>query len=145
MRTNPDSTIAGIPSRTEPGVARSRVGSVTRLLLIGTQLSLPIPAAADDGDHGHGHDKWHAEFYSTLMRPDTKTSCCNLPDCRPTDLRTVGGQQQILKDGRWITLPRDKIVRVAPPDGGAHICAPPSASITWDPDFVFCVVMPPDT
>ena len=34
---------------------------------------LPLPAGAADGDHGHGHAQWHGEFYSKLLRPDTKT------------------------------------------------------------------------
>jgi hypothetical protein len=34
---------------------------------------------------------------------------------------------------------------VNPPDGGAHICAPPSTSTTWGPDEVFCIIMPFET
>jgi hypothetical protein len=115
-------------------------------VLVLAALSLPLPAAAaDDGFHGHGHDAWHAEFYSKLMRPDTKTSCCNLSDCRPTEIRSVGDHYEVKKDGRWIRVPTDKIVKVAAPDGGAHICAPPSTSSLWDPDTVFCIIMPLET
>ena len=67
------------------------------------------------------------------MRPDAPTSsCCNEIDCRPTqakfdDLPT--GQWEAVKDGRWITVPKNKIV-----DGDvsaelaseAHLCAPPA-------------------
>jgi hypothetical protein len=41
-------------------------------------------AAAQEGYFGHDHDKWHHGFYQTLERPDTKSPCCNLTDCRPT-------------------------------------------------------------
>jgi hypothetical protein len=103
---------------------------------------LAFPAEAADGDHGQGHDTWHAEFYSKLLRPDTKTSCCNLADCRPTEIRSAGDHYEVKKDGRWIGVPSEKILRVTPPDGGAHICAPPSTSSVWDRDEVFCIVMP---
>jgi hypothetical protein len=104
-----------------------------------------VPAAAADGEYGHGHDQWHGEFYSKLVRPDTKTSCCNLADCRPTEVRSAGDHYEVKKDGRWIRVPPEKIVKVAPPDGGAHICAPPTTSSAWGPDDVFCIVMPYET
>jgi hypothetical protein len=121
------------------------VNFLIQLLLLGVLLGIPAPVAAQEGQHGQGHDKWHAEFYSKLMRPDTKTSCCNLADCRPTEVRTAGDHYEVKKDGRWITVPPDKIVKVAAPDGGAHICAPPSYGTSWEPDFVFCIVMPQET
>jgi hypothetical protein len=106
---------------------------------------LSSPAVAAEGDHGEGHGAWHGEFYSKLLRPDTKTSCCNLADCRPTEVRSAGDHYEVRKDGRWIRVPAEKIVKVAPPDGGAHICAPPTASTPWGPDEVFCIVMPYET
>jgi hypothetical protein len=118
---------------------------VVKSVLFASLLSLPLPAAAQESHHGHGHDSWHAEFYSNLMRPDTKTSCCNLSDCRPTEIRSVDDHYEVKKDGRWIRVPTDKIVKVTPPDGGAHICAPPSESTIWGPDDVFCIVMPLET
>jgi hypothetical protein len=108
-------------------------------------IVLPLPAAAQDGHLGHGHDTWHAEFYSKLLRPDTKTSCCNLSDCRPTEIRSAGDHYEVKKDNRWIRVPAEKIVKVAPPDGGAHICAPSSESTTWGPDEIFCIIMPFET
>jgi hypothetical protein len=119
--------------------------AIAKPVLFAALISLPLPIAAEEGDHGHGHDAWHAEFYSKLMRPDTKTSCCNLADCRPTEIRSVGDHYEVKKDGRWIRVPTDKIVKVTAPDGGAHICAPPSASASWGPDDVFCIIMPLET
>jgi hypothetical protein len=118
---------------------------VVKQLLLAGLVSLPLPAVAQDGQHGHGHDAWHAEFYSKLVRPDTKTSCCNLSDCRPTQIRSIGDHYEVKKDGRWVRVPTDKIVKVTAPDGGAHICAPPSDSTVSAPDEVFCVIMPFET
>jgi hypothetical protein len=135
------------------GFAPSRIVSrcfvpkqiVGKLAVLGVVLSFSVPAATQEGYHGHGHDKWHAEFYSKLMRPDTKTPCCNLADCRPTEIRARDDHYEVKKDGRWIRVPPDKIVKVVAPDGGAHICAPPSESTSWDPDYVYCIIMPMET
>jgi hypothetical protein len=135
------------------GLAPSRIVSrrpvatqiAGKLAVLGVLLSFSVPAATQEGYHGHDHDRWHAEFYSKLMRPDTKTSCCNLADCRPTEIRSRDDHYEVKKDGRWIRVPTDKIVKVAAPDGGAHICAPPSESTSWDPDYVFCIIMPMET
>jgi hypothetical protein len=128
-------------------ISRSSVSTqiVGALIVLSVILSWSVPAATQEGHHGHDHDRWHAEFYSKLMRPDTKTSCCNLADCRPTEIRSHDGHYEVKKDGRWIRVPTDKIVKVAAPDGGAHICAPPSESTSWDPDYVFCIIMPMET
>jgi hypothetical protein len=107
--------------------------------------AVPLAATAHDGAQGHGHEMWHADFYSKLERPDTKTSCCNLADCRLTEVRVVAEHYEVLKDARWIRVPIDKIVKVTAPDGGAHTCAPPSDSPAWQPDDVFCIVMPLET
>jgi hypothetical protein len=101
--------------------------------------------AAQEGYIGHGHDKWHQGFYSTLKRPDGKGSCCNLTDCRPTSIRSSNGRYEIKKDGRWIPVPMEKIIKKAAPDGGAHVCAPDSNSKAYPADEVFCVVMPLET
>jgi hypothetical protein len=128
-----------------------------RRLLDGAALSvaaivlalMPTPfighAAAQEGHIGAGHDQWHRSFYNTLQRPDGKGSCCNLTDCRPTSIRTINGQYEIKKDGRWIPLPYDKIIKRLAPDGGAHICAPESSSKAFPADEVFCVIMPQET
>jgi len=99
-------------------------------------------AAAQEGHIGQGHDQWHRGFYNTLQRPDGKGSCCNLTDCRPTSVRTSNGHYEIMKDGRWIPLPIDRVIKRTAPDGGAHICAPASGSKIFSADEVFCVVMP---
>ena len=102
-------------------------------------------AAAQEGYIGHDHDKWHESFYRTLKRPDGNGSCCNLSDCRPTSIRSNHGRYEIKKDGRWIPIPMEKVVRRTAPDGGAHICAPDSRNQVFHADEVFCVIMPLET
>ena len=57
-------------------------------------------AAAQEGYLGHDHDKWHRGFYQSLLRPDTKTPCCNLTDCRPTSGKRVDDHYPELQGGR---------------------------------------------
>jgi hypothetical protein len=122
------------------------VGKLFALAIVLALFSTYCTQAAEHhGRHGDGHDMWHAEFYSQLMRPDTKTSCCNLADCRPTEIRASNDHYEVKKDGRWIRVATEKVVRTVAPDGGAHICAPPTESTAWDPDYVFCIVMPLET
>src|SRR5262245_2667913 len=123
----------------------SPMNVVMNLAVVSAVSLLTLPATAAEGDHGEGHDTWHGSCYSSLTRPDTKTSCCNLADCRPTEIRSAGDHYEVMKDGRWIRVLPEKIVKVAPPDGGAHICAPPSTNPVWAPDEVFCIVTPFET
>lgn len=137
---------AGISAATGRNHFHGRaIVNVAVALALAALLSVPVAAAAQESHHGHGHDRWHAEFYSKLMRPDTKTSCCNLADCRPTEVRTVGDHYEVMKDGCWIRVPPDKILKITAPDGGAHLCAPASEGTSFEPDFVFCIVMPLET
>ena len=98
---------------------------------------------AQEGHLGHGHDKWHKGFYDTLQRPDTKTSCCNLTDCRPTQGRLVGDHYEIKVNGAWVSVPANKIVKKSAPDMGFHVCAP--MKFDGKPENLYCVVLPPET
>src|SRR2546423_2240665 len=106
-------------------------------------LILYSPALAQDGQHGHGHQQWHESFYSKLIRKDTKTSCCNLADCRPTQTRMVGDHYEVKVDGNWTPVPPNVIQNITAPDGGAHVCAPTQEGA--DKGVLYCVVLPPDT
>jgi hypothetical protein len=119
--------------------------ALLRFTLVSACFISGTALAADsdqDGYHGHGHAQWHETFYKDLKIPGSKTSCCNLADCRPTQIRTNGDHYEVMKDGRWIKVQTEKIVKTTAPDGGAHICAPDSTSVRFDPDYVFCIVMP---
>ena len=68
-------------------------------------------AVAQEGYLGHDHDKWHRGFYQTLERPDTKSPCCNLTDCRPTSGRQVDGHYEVKVNGAWVSVPPAKILK----------------------------------
>jgi hypothetical protein len=57
-------------------------------------------AVAQESFFGHDHEKWHRGF-KALERPDTKGSCCNLTDCRPTAGRQVDGHYEVKVNGAW--------------------------------------------
>jgi hypothetical protein len=100
------------------------------------------PAWAQEGHLGHSHDKWHADFYSKLIRKDTNTSCCSLADCRPTTSRVNGGVYEVKVDGQWVRVDQSVIQNLAAPDGGAHVCAPKQEG--QNKGKLYCVVLPPD-
>jgi hypothetical protein len=97
-------------------------------------------ATAQEGYYGVGHDKWHQNFYSKLKRNDSKGSCCNLMDCRPTQSRMVGDHYEVKVDGEWMPVPNDKINNVVAPDGGAHVCAP--RQVGPSKGVLYCVILP---
>src|SRR6516162_553775 len=100
-------------------------------------------AMAQEGYFGHDHDKWHHGFYQTLERPDTKSPCCNLTDCRPTSGRQVDGHYEVRVNGAWVSVPPGKILKQSAPDLGFHVCAP--FKFDGQPDHLYCVVVPPET
>jgi hypothetical protein len=105
----------------------------------------PAPAQDHQGHMGQGHEKWHEKFYQGLLRNDTKTSCCNLGDCRPTQSRMNEKlhQYEVLLDGEWVVAPADVIQKKGAPDGGAHVCAP--QQVGTNKGKLYCVVLPPET
>ena len=98
---------------------------------------------AQDGYFSRGHEMWHHGFYQTLIRPDTKTSCCNLTDCRPTSGRQVEDHYEVKVNGAWVSVPPDKILKKVAPDLGFHLCAP--FKFDGQPDHLYCVVIPPES
>ena len=122
-----------------PQTLQRRVVSVS----LGGALSalLFLNAAAQEGYFGVGHDKWHRGFYDHLLQRDG-SSCCNHSDCRPTQSRMVDDHYEVKVDGQWVTVRKDKILKVVAPDGGAHVCAP--HQIEGDEGLIYCVVLPPE-
>lgn len=111
-----------------------------RILFI---LLLVTAARAQDGHHGQGHEPWHRDFYSTLLQPDSRTSCCSLADCRPTSGRAVGGHYEVKVNGQWVKVLPRKVVKRSAPDQGFHVCAP--RHFDGKPEHLYCVVLPPET
>jgi len=112
-----------------------------KLGLVLAVLSSPA-AVAQEGYLGHDHNKWHQGFYRTLERPDTKTPCCNLTDCRPTSGRQVDGHYEVKVNGAWVSVLPSKILKQSAPDLGFHVCAP--FKFDGHPDHLYCVVVPPE-
>ena len=107
--------------------------------------SIPRGLQAPQGRHGMGHEHWHEQFYSKLIRKDTKTSCCNLTDCVPTQSRMNGAGYEVMVDGEWTIVPQAVIQNVTAPDGGAHVCYPKQPHRDYPKGTLFCVVLPPET
>jgi hypothetical protein len=105
-------------------------------------LLLTLPALAQEGNLGHGHDEWHEGFYNGLVTPVTKVSCCSLSDCRPTSGRAVGDHYEVKVNGSWIRVLASKVLKVTAPDWGFHVCAP--KIFDGNPEHVYCVVLPPE-
>jgi hypothetical protein len=112
-----------------------------KLGLVLAVLSSPT-AVAQEGYLGHDHDKWHQGFYRTLERPDAKTPCCNLTDCRPRSGRQVDGHYEVKVNGAWVSVPPSKILKQSAPDLGFHVCAP--FKFDGQPEHLYCVVVPPE-
>lgn len=106
-------------------------------------LLFSITAAAQEGQNGVGHAQWHDDFYWRLLRNDTRTSCCSLADCRPTQSRMIGDHYEVKVDGAWTSVPKNSILDIQAPDGGAHVCA--SKQEGSDRNVIKCVVLPPET
>jgi hypothetical protein len=100
-------------------------------------------AEAQEGYFGRGHEKWHDGFYKSLERPDTKSPCCSLTDCRPTSGRQVDGHYEVKVNGAWVSVPASKILKQSAPDLGFHVCTP--FKFDGSPDRLYCVVVPPET
>ncbi|SRR6266511_1866549 len=116
--------------------------SVSIALLLSLSLASSA-AAAQEGQYGIDHAKWHEDFYSKLVRKDTKTSCCNLNDCRPTQSRMIGDHYEVKVEGEWTPVPKGAIQSIMAPDGGAHVCAP--KQVGSNKGVIYCVVLPPET
>lgn len=126
------------------------IGAILLVTLIAILASLGILylagyALSQEGRRGEGHEHWHERFYSTLLRNDTKTSCCNLADCSPTTVRVNGDRYEVMVDGEWVAVLPEKIVKVSAPDNGAHVCAPKCKNGPCLPHQIYCVVLPPET
>jgi hypothetical protein len=113
------------------------------LVLLAVCLCIRLDASAQEGHHGAGHAQWHEQFYNKLVRSDTKTSCCNLADCRPSESRMIGDHYEVKVDGDWVRVPQATIQKVTAPDAGTHVCAPPQ--IGANKGVLYCVVLPPET
>ena len=113
-----------------------------KIIVLALLLAASSPASGQDGHFGRGHDYWHQNYYSQLVTPDTKVSCCSDADCRPTSGRAVDDHYEVKVDGTWIKVLPNKIVKKSAPDNGFHVCAP--RNFSGMPEHLYCVVLPPE-
>jgi len=73
-----------------------------------------------------GHETLHS-WYQGLRSPEGE-SCCNEGDCHPVDGRFMpegaegAVELEIWINGRWVRVPKDRILSQPSPDGGVHAC-----------------------
>lgn len=85
------------------------------------------------GGQEHEHNSDVGRFYQRWMMPDSGRvmSCCNNQDCEAVEhVRYLDGQIQMQRksDGRWLTIPREKLEQSHDdakdsPDGFSHMCS----------------------
>ena len=106
-------------------------------LVVVASVSGPGQSRAQ-GAHGQGHNALH-HWYLTL-RDRAGRSCCSNVDCRPTLSREREGRVEVIIDGEWTPVPREKILSRPSPDLGSHVCSPKQPSI-YPKGHIFCVVL----
>lgn len=104
-------------------------------------LSFPVLAQTPGGmgHHGVGHGEMH-HWYETL-RDRKGRQCCSGRDCRPTKSRLRQGKIEVMVDGVWAPVPKEKILDETSPDLNAHVCAPLRPH-SYPLGFVYCVTLP---
>src|SRR3954471_538701 len=91
-----------------------------------------LACLAPAGAEGHG---WHSG-----LKDRYGVSCCGGEDCRPTAMcRLPDGREGIVVLDACRPIPWDKVLDVASPDGGTHVCAVPSRN--GGGVLVVCVVL----
>lgn len=97
------------------------------LLLLAILLCAPFAASAAPPENA---DPALAPWFQSLRQPETGMSCCDIADCRPTDVRTVEDHYEVLINGIWMPVPARRILqRGDNPTGRAVVCWTPQRGI----------------
>lgn len=89
-------------------------------------LASAVVAQESHMDLYHADPRYDA-WIKSLMRPDTKTSCCSLNDCVVTTAEQRNGVWWVNVRGHWREVPPDKVVQTPLSiDGEAWVCANPN-------------------
>ena len=105
------------------------------LTLLTWAISQRVSADEKHMQDYHG-DPQYDQWFRSLMRPDTKTSCCNLNDCTQTQAEWRDDEWWAVVRGEWRAIPPEKIVQQPLSiDGEAYVCAGHNGTI-------FCFVPP---
>ena len=83
-----------------------------------------------------------AHSWYTGLRNRSGISCCEDQDCHPVGLCVLPDRKQgLVIEGVCRPIPRDKVLDLPSPDGGAHAC--------WQrfgqPPAIRCVILPGET
>jgi hypothetical protein len=113
---------------------------MSRLIRIGWLLA--VSAVYFAGDAGSqeppGHSMFH-DWYQQLRQPGTNRSCCSLRDCRPVPYKVVPSGVVLSVGGKWIQVPRERLIESETPDDGAHWCG---IGESWDKPTTYCAIIP---
>ncbi len=64
-----------------------------------------------------------ADWFDSLVDPDTNASCCSRADCRTVEHRMALDHFEARLGDRWVSIPPDKILyRTDNPTGQAVLC-----------------------
>lgn len=102
------------------------------ILLLGVHV-LTTSAKSAPPEHGKTHPVMH-EFYQKLTIPGTKRSCCSNQDCDKAVWR-IGKTYEVYLYGKWREIPEERVLRIAAPDGEAHVCAQ-----LIEPHEIYCFI-----
>jgi hypothetical protein len=90
------------------------------------------PTSEPSGRHGDGHAQLHHLYQHWHPPLNSKTSCCDDSDCRPTRAYVdPEGNWRAWNGVRWLVVPTDRILPVDfAGDGRSHLCE--------KQDFIYC-------
>lgn len=136
--------------------------SLALVLIAGATMIAARSAPPPVSDPNSPRSQW----YRSLMKPGTQTSCCGEADCRPTDTQQTATGWQAWVDKRWgvspadwVDIPADKILQdVANAEDKAVLCyrsmtrrgredweGEPDGEPTISSKRVLCFVRPTET
>ena len=113
---------------------------MSRLSRIGCAVAASAVYIAGEagGQEPPGHSMFH-DWYRHLRQPGTNRSCCSLRDCRPVPYKVVPTGVIMFVGGKWILVPRERLMESETPDDGAHWCG---IGESWDKPTTYCAVIP---
>jgi hypothetical protein len=87
-------------------------------------MSAAVLFALAGSANAEDHSKYHASDYQYWKQPGTNASCCNDHDCAPVVAEFRNNQWFAKRDGEWIPIPWERIIRErnpSPEEG--HLCS----------------------
>jgi hypothetical protein len=97
---------------------------LARALGVVALLALAASAFAQSGEHGDGHAGMH-DIYKNWHTPmNSRVSCCNNADCRPTRAYVdEDGNWHAWNGSNWLLVPDERLLPTDyAGDGRSHLC-----------------------